>query len=455
MKEYDVIVIGSGSGAIIAERALASGLKTALVDKGPVGGTCLNVGCIPSKILIYPADVVAGIQRAKKLGITAEVKDVDFKSIMERMRTIVHEDRDHMREGILHAKALDFYEDEGYFTGEYTLEVKGEEIKGEKIFIVSGARPLIPPVAGIDNIEYLTNESVLELTEPPESLIIIGGGYIACEYGHFFAAMGTKVTILQRGPRLVPQEEPEISDLLKEEMEPRMTIHVNTEAVQVKRDKTMYTVTGKSTKTGEQTELTAQKVMVAAGRKSNADLLKVENTGVETDKKGYIKVNEYLETTKKNIWAFGDAIGKEMFRHVANTEAGIAWHNSMHKEKMPMDYTASPHAVFSCPQIASVGLTEEQAKKKHKILMGKAHYTDVAKGIAMMEDKGFAKVIVDKKSWKILGFHIVGPYAPILIQEVVDAMASGGSIQFIGEGMHIHPALSELVMAPFGRLREP
>jgi len=455
MKEYDVIVIGSGSGAIIAERALASGLKTALVDKGPVGGTCLNVGCIPSKILIYPADVVAGIQRAKKLGITAEVKDVDFKSIMERMRKLVHEDRDHMREGILHAKALDFYEDEGYFTGEYTLEVKGEEIKGEKIFIVSGARPLIPPVAGIDNIEYLTNESVLELTEPPESLIIIGGGYIACEYGHFFAAMGTKVTILQRGPRLVPQEEPEISDLLKEEMEPRMTIHVNTEAVQVKRDKTMYTVTGKSTKTGEQTELTAQKVMVAAGRKSNADLLKVENTGVETDKKGYIKVNEYLETTKKNIWAFGDAIGKEMFRHVANTEAGIAWHNSMHKEKMPMDYTASPHAVFSCPQIASVGLTEEQAKKKHKILMGKAHYTDVAKGIAMMEDKGFAKVIVDKKSWKILGFHIVGPYAPILIQEVVDAMASGGSIQFIGEGMHIHPALSELVMAPFGRLREP
>lgn len=454
MKEYDVIVIGSGSGAIIAERALASGFKTALVDKGPVGGTCLNVGCIPSKMLIYPADVVAEIQKAKKLGITAEITHIDFKSIMERMRTLVHEDRTQMREGIRHTKALDFYEDEGHFTADYTLEVQGEEIKGEKIFIASGARPLIPPVAGIRDIEYLTNENVLELTEPPESLLIIGGGYIACEYGHFFAAMGTNVTILQRGPRLVPHEEPEISDLLKKEMESRMTIHLNTEAVKVKKDGEMHIITGKS-KTGKEPELTAQKVMVAAGRKSNADVLKVENTGVETDKKNYIHVNEYLETSKKNIWALGDAIGKEMFRHVANTEAGIAWHNSMHKEKIPMDYTASPHAVFSYPQIASVGLTEEQAKKTHKILVGTAHYTDVAKGIAMMEDRGFAKVIVDKKSWKILGFHILGPYAPILIQEVIDAMAAGGSVQFIGDGMHIHPALSEVVVAAFGRLREP
>jgi len=456
MREYDIVVIGSGSGAIVAERALTSGLKTAIIDKGPLGGTCLNVGCIPSKMLIYPADVVAEIQEARKLGIHAEIESIDFAAITERMRKVVKEGVDDMREGIRHTKNLDFYEDEAHFTGDYTLNVKGEEIKGKKIFIVSGARPLIPPVKGLDTVEYLTNENVLGLTQNPERLLIIGGGYIACEYGHFFAAMGTEVTILQRGSSLVPNEEPEISDLLKREMETRMNIYTNTEAVEVKKNQNQtYIVTGKDINTNEEREFTTEKIMVAAGRKSNADILKVENTGVETDKKGYIRVNEYLETTQKNIWAFGDAIGKEMFRHVANTEADIAWHNSMHKDKVKMDYSASPHAVFSHPQIASVGLTEDQAKEKHKILVGTAPYSTVAKGMAMMEDKGFAKVIVEKGTWKILGYHIIGPSAPILIQEVIDAMAMGGNAQPIVQGMHIHPALSEVVVRAFSYLREP
>lgn len=454
MKEYDVVVIGSGSGAIIAERALQLGYRVALVDRGPLGGTCLNVGCIPSKMLTYPADVVAQIQNARKLGITAEIKSTDFKTIMARMQKVVKGDQNHMREGIKHTKDLDFYEVEAHFTGEYTLDVRGEKITGKKIFIVSGARPLIPPLKGIDTVEYLTNETLLELTEKPESIVIIGGGYIACEYGHFFAAMGTEVTILQRGERLVPNEEPEISSLLKEEMEKRMHVYTNMEAQEVKKSGNSHTIVGKNTKTGEEVEFTAEKILVAAGRKSNADLLKVENTGVKTDERGYIIANEYLETTKENVWAFGDAIGKEMFRHVANREADIAWHNSMHEEKVKMDYTASPHAVFSYPEIASVGLTEEQAKKQHKILVGRAKYSDVAKGMAMMEDKGFAKAIVEKDTWKILGFHIIGPHASILIQEVVDAMAVGGGMGLLAQGMHIHPALPELVVAALSQLKE-
>ncbi|MBU6996101.1 MAG: dihydrolipoyl dehydrogenase [Theionarchaea archaeon] len=454
MEEYDVIVIGSGSGAIIASRALSSGLKVALVDRGPLGGTCLNVGCIPSKMLIYPADVLAEIQEAKKLGITAEITSIDFTSIMERMKKIVHEDQNHMRAGIEAAEPLGFFETEAHFTDDYTLDVGGKSIEGKKIFIVSGARPLIPPVQGLDTVDYLTNESVLQLTTLPESMIIIGGGYIAAEYGHFFASMGTEVTILQRGDRLLANEEPEISDLLKQEMSKRMRIEVNTEAFEVKKDKE-YMVTGKSVRTGKETTYSAEQLLVAAGRKSNADLLRVENTGVETDKRGYIRVNEYLETSKKNIWALGDAIGKEMFRHVANREADIAWHNSAHEKKVTMDYSAVPHAVFSHPQIASVGLTEEQAEKTHAILVGKAMYTDVAKGMAMMEDRGFAKAIVEKDTWKILGFHIVGPFAPILIQEVVDAMAAGGSMMFVGQGMHIHPALPELVVTALSSLKEP
>ncbi|MBE0516755.1 MAG: dihydrolipoyl dehydrogenase [Methanophagales archaeon] len=456
MKEYDVVVIGSGAGMIIVEGALSHGLKVALVDKGPVGGTCLNVGCIPSKMLIYPADRIAEIEEAKKLGIDAEITNVDFTFIMERMRRTVQEGQEDMRRGIKVTSDLDFYEGEGHFTEEYTMEVNGRRIKGQKLFIASGARPSIPPLKGIEKIEYLTNETVLNLKKRPESIIIIGGGYIAAEYGHFFAAMGTDVTIVQRRDRLVPNEEPEISELLTREMVKRMTIYTNTEISEAKKKKgTGYTIIGRDKITGEEKEFTAEQIMIATGRKSNADLLKVEATGVETDEQGYVKVNDYLETSKENIWALGDAIGKHMFRHVANHEALVAWHNAIHTEKVKMEYRAIPHAVFSHPQIASVGLTEEQARKDYEILVGKATYSAVAKGEAMLETESFAKAIVDKQSQKILGFHIIGPYAPILIQEVITTMANERDMIFIARGMHIHPALPELILVTLQNLKEP
>jgi len=455
MKEYDVILIGSGAGMIVVEGAVLQGLKVALVDKGPLGGTCLNVGCIPSKMLLYPADRIVEIQEAKKLGIHAEITTIDFSSIMERMMRTIQEGQNHMREGIKLARNLDFYEDEGHFTEDYTMELKGKKIKGENIFIASGARPSIPPIKGIGKIDYLTNESVLELKKRPESIIIIGGGYIAAEYGHFFAAVGTEVTIVQRNKRLVPNEEPEISELLKREMAKRMEIYTNTGVSEVKKKGDGYTIIGKDKNTGEEKEFTAEEIMIAAGRKSNADVLTVKNTGVETDERGFITVNEYLETSKENIWALGDAIGKHMFRHVANQEALVAWHNSMATEKIKMDYRAIPHAVFSHPQIASVGLTEEQAKKDYDILVGKARYSDVAKGVAMMEEESFAKAIVEKSSRKILGFHIIGPYAPILIQEVITTMAHEQEFMSLAKGMHIHPALPEVILATFRNLEEP
>ncbi len=454
MREYDVIVIGSGAGMIIVQRALIQGLKVALVDKGPLGGTCLNVGCIPSKMLIYPADRIAEIQEARKLGIEAEITNIDFNAIMERMRRTVQEGQDHMREGIKRTTNLDFYEHEGHFTDDYTMEVNGQPIKGQRIYIVSGARPSIPPIKGIDTIEYLTNENVLNLKTLPASIIIVGGGYIAAEYGHFFAAMGSVVTIIQRRDRLLPNEEPEVSELLQTELAARMKIYTNTEVSEVTKDGNGYTVSGKDRRTGEEKEFAAQSIIIATGRKSNADLLKVENTGVKTDERGFIKVDEYLKTSKENIWALGDAIGKHMFRHVANQEALVAWHNSMHEEQVKMDYRAIPHAVFSHHQIASVGLTEAQAKKEYDVLVGKASYSEVAKGEAMMEETSFAKAIVDRKSRKILGFHIIGPHAPILIQEVINVMAQDQDMMALARGMHIHPALPEVILATLQNLRE-
>jgi dihydrolipoamide dehydrogenase len=376
---------------------------------------------------------------------------------MARMREHVRKGHDHIEEALEKTEELDFYSGEAHFTGDYTIEVNSNTIKGKTIFIATGARPFIPPILGIESIEYLTNESALQLKEKPESMVIIGGGYVAVEFAHFFEAMGTKVTIMQRNKRLVPDEEPEVSELLKTALSRRMTVDTNTEAIEVRQTGTVTTVTGKELDSGKQREVTARHVLIAAGRKSNADVLMVKNTGVKTDDKGYIVVDDYLETGKKNIWAFGDAVGKKMFRHTANHEAEIIWHNAVHGKKSKMNYLAVPHAVFSYPEIASVGLTEEQAVKligKHEVLTGKARYTDVARGEAMMETEGFTKAIVHRKSGKILGYHIIGPQASVLIQEVVNAMAADGDLWSVAKGIHIHPALSEVVLKAFAKLSE-
>jgi dihydrolipoamide dehydrogenase len=367
----------------------------------------------------------------------------------------VSHSRNDIRESLHYAPNLDFYEAEGHFINERTLKVGTDEIRGRHIFIASGARPFIPAIEGLNDVEYLTNESVLDLRQRPESMVIIGGGYISAEYGHFFAAMGTRVTIVQRNDYLVPDEEPEISELLKEKMSERMDVYTHTEAVEVREDKSGITVIGRDVYDDARKEIVAQHVMIAAGRKSNADLLRVETAGIETDEEGYIRVNEYLETNVENVWALGDATGKHMFRHVANREASIAWHNFAHDHKEPLDYSAVPHAVFSHPQIASVGLREAEATREFDILVGEAKYVDVAKGQAMMETDGFAKAIVERGSGRILGFHIIGPYAPMLIQEVVDVMANDGTAGWVGQGMHIHPALPEVVVRALYNLREP
>ncbi|HTY81261.1 MAG TPA: dihydrolipoyl dehydrogenase [Dehalococcoidales bacterium] len=455
MKQYDVIVIGSGCGMNIVEEALAHELKVALVDKGPLGGTCPNNGCIPSKILIYTADRIVDIQEDVKFGIRAELKSVDFSAVMDRMRENLRANREQMRKSITAVEQLDFYESEGRFTDEYTVEVGGEQIKAEKIFIAAGSRPSVPPIKGLDSVPYLTNVTVLDFTERPESLLIIGGGYIAVEYGHFFAAMGTRVTIIEMADRLVLPEEPEISALLKSELSKRMSVNTGVRAVEVKKTAGGVTVVVNDLNSGAKKEFTGQKLLVAVGRVSNADSLNLEKTGVGIDRRKFIEVNEFLETSRKNIYAVGDILGRMMFTHVANMESSIAGHNGIHGNSVKMDYNAAPYAVYSHPQIASVGVTEAAARAAgRKILVGRAKYADVAQGEAMLEKDNFAKAIVDAKTEKIIGFHIIGPFAPLIIQEVITNMVSGGKLGHIEQAMHIHPAIPELILKTLSNLEE-
>jgi mycothione reductase len=455
MKKYDLVIIGSGAGAVVMEEAMAHGLKVALVDRGPLGGTCLNLGCIPSKMILYPADRIMEIREAEKFGIRAEIKSVDFAAVMDRMRESIRQDRESMLKEIKGLPGLDYYDGEAHFTEPYTLKVQGREIRGKKILIASGARPLIPPIQGIETMDYLTNESVLELEDRPESMIIIGGGYIAAEYGHFFSAMGTDVFILQRGDRLLKDEEPEISAHLMELMRKRMEIHTGTEALEASSKNGECVIKARDGGTGKIREFKAAQVLIAAGRRSNADLLQVQRTGVDTDERGYIVVDDFLQTTKQNIWALGDVTGKTMFRHAANQEANIVFQNAIHGQKVSMDFSLVPHAVFTYPEVASVGLREKEARKVYDdadLLVGYAQYGEVARGEAMMEEESFAKAIVKHPEGTLLGFHVIGSQASILVQEAINAMATVGTILPIANAMHIHPALSEVVQATLGNL---
>ncbi|MBS3815411.1 MAG: dihydrolipoyl dehydrogenase [Hadesarchaea archaeon] len=455
MKEYDVLVVGSGSGMNIASKAVNKEMEVALVDKDPLGGTCMNRGCVPSKVMIYPADVIQEAKEAEKLGVNFPEPEINFEKIMKRTRNSYLPNREEMLESVKGVENLTYYDDVGEFTSDYTMKVSGEEITAEKIVLFSGSRPIIPPIKGLEEVEYLTNRNIFDLKEKPESLIIIGGGYIGVEFAHFFSSIGTNVTIIELMNHLLSGLDSEIIELLKEKLSSRLNILTNHKVVEVKEKDKEKMVIAENTETNETKEVKGESILVAAGRRSNADLLKVEKTGVETDEDGWIKVNDYLETSKERIWAGGDATGEHMFKHVANHEVEIAWHNAFADHNREVDYHAVPYAVFTHPQIAGVGLTVDEAKKDHDILVGKHKYKDTARGYAMGDVEGFCKIIVDKNEGEILGTHIIGPHASILIQEVINLMYAGdGTVRPLYDALHIHPALSEVVAWSLGNLSE-
>jgi dihydrolipoamide dehydrogenase len=295
---------------------------------------------------------------------------------------------------------------------------------------------------------------MLLLEELPESIIIIGGSYIGVEYAHFFAAMGSTVSIVEYNDRLVSFEEPEVSELLEKSLKKRVKIYPGHEALSVKKDGRGFTLIVQDRKTKTDKKLKGQEILVATGRKSNADRLKTEKTGVALTPNGFIYVDDFLQTNKPGILALGDATGKGMFTHAADQEADIAWHNAFHEDKIKMDFDAVPHAVFTSPQIASIGLTESEAAKRYEILVGRAQYDDTVQGDARMENGGFAKAIVEKGTGRILGFHIIGPDASILIQEVINVVARKGDYRSITGTMHIFPALSDLIPETFESLNK-
>ncbi len=462
MKEYDLVVIGTGSGMNYVHSIIERnpGFRIAVIDKDEPGGICLTRGCIPSKLLLYPAELLRTIETALKFGIEVQIRNIDFKTIMNRMNSIISQDIGMIREGLSGNPDLDYYNEIAEFISPYTMKVGNETIRGKMFFLCSGSKPLIPDIKGLNKTGYLTSDTVLKMTELPESISIIGGGYIAAEYGHFFSAMGSRVTIIGRNPRFIPDEEPEISALAAREMSKNMDILTSLEVLEVARDGDgKKVITAKEKAGGEEVVVTSEEILVATGRAPNTDILHPERGGIKTDSNGWIVVNEYLETSQPDIWAFGDADGRYLFKHVANYESAVVFENAILKKKTKMDYHAVPHAVFSYPEIASAGLKEKEAIKEYGedgVLIGFRKYEDTAKGRAMDVKDCFVKVILEKNTDRILGAHIIGPYASILIQEIINLMyVPGQRADPVTHGMHIHPSLSEVVEKAFFSLMPP
>jgi len=446
MEKFDLIVIGAGSGLDVMAAAAARGMKVAIVEEGPMGGTCLNRGCIPTKILIHSADVMQTIKRASLFGIKAGKVSIDFKKIMARAR-VVDEESHEIEANIKNSQNIRLFKGRGRFTGPKKLTVAGKELTADKIVIAAGTRPSLPPIEGLDKVPYMTSDEALHIKKLPKKLVIIGGGYIAVEFAHFFGSLGSKITILQRNVRLVPDEDEEIGHRFTELFSKQYEVHVKFAVKKVEKKGERIIVYS------EQGEVEGTDLLIATGRVPNSDILDVAKTGVRVDKQGFIETDEYLETNVPGIWAFGDIAGKFLFKHSANLEAEYISHNLMGGEhhKAAVDYTAMPHAVFSMPQIAGVGATEQELKAKNEdYLVGKYKYIDSGMGTAMEEREGFVKFLTDYEG-KILGCHILGAEASTLIHEVLVSMKRGkGTVADIVQTVHIHPALSEVVQRAAG-----
>ena len=456
MENYDLIIIGTGSAMNYINTIIDSNpkIRIAVIDKDEPGGICLTRGCIPSKILLYPAELIRQLETTSTFGIKLEIKNIDFLAIMERMRRKIGEDIEAIKESLADNPYLDYYHESAEFIEPYTLKVGEKTLHSEMIFLCTGSKPAIPPVKGLEEAGYLTSDTVLKLTKCPKKLAILGGGYIAAEYGHFFSAMGAEVTVIGRNSRFLPQEEPEISRLASMKMSEYMQIITNHEAIEIQKESNgQKTVIAKERNLGQEVKITVDEILVATGRVSNTDILHPERAGIKTNIHGWILVNEYLETSQPKIWAFGDANGKYLLKHVANYESGIVYLNAILKEKVKVDYHAVPHAVFSHPEIAGVGMKEREAIEKYgeeRILIGLKFFEDTAKGSAMEIRDYFVKVILDAEEGKILGAHIIGPQASVLIHQIIPLMyTESRSSEPIMRGMDIHPSLSEVVTRAF------
>ena len=458
MRHVDLAVIGSGSGNSIVDDRF-SGLQVALIDDSePFGGTCLNVGCIPTKMFVHTADVTEEIRRAARYGIRAEGPRVDWPAIRDRVFGRIDPIA---AAGLAYRQSqanVSVLRGTARFIGERQLEVsypdgRTAQLSADRIVLAAGSRPRLPAIPGIDAPEIAdkvhTSTTIMRLETLPRTMVILGGGYVAVEFAHIFASLGVAVTLLNRSAYLLRHQDAELAQALTDELSKRVVVRLNQSVVEV--DDQGRGGIGVYTRDLNDMEYSydAEVLLVATGRVPNGDRLDLAMGGIEVDSEGFVVVDEYQRTTAAGVFALGDVSSPAMLKHVANQDARVVRHNLLHPDDLVVsNHEAIPSAVFCDPQLASVGMTEQQLRDAEvPYLAGVQKYAGVAYGWAL-EDSGthVAKVLVDPNTLQLLGCHILGPQASTLIQPAIQAMATGLDARTMARGQYwIHPALTEVL----------
>ncbi|MFC9789878.1 mycothione reductase [Rhodococcus sp. NPDC127528] len=449
MNHFDLAIIGSGSGNTILDDRFAD-MRVAILEGGTFGGTCLNVGCIPTKMFVYAAEVARAIQHASRYGVDARVEKVRWSDIVDRVFDRIDP---------ISAGGERYRRDEnpnttlysGYATFVGPREIRtgtGEVITADQVVVAAGSRPIVPDEISRSGVPYFTNDDIMRLPALPEHLVIVGSGFIASEFAHVFSAFGSRVSIIGRGERLLRDLDTDVSQRFTDLARRKWDVHLGNSVTEVAGGPGEVRVT-----LADGTVVTGDTLLVATGRTPNGDRIGAESAGIAVHTDGRVVVDEFQRTTAEGVFALGDVSSPHQLKHVANHEARVVQANLLRdawsgdEPLVSTDHRFVPSAVFTDPQIATVGLTEDQARERgHDIAVKVQRFADVAYGWAMEDDEGLCKVIADRGTGQLLGAHIIGAQASTLIQPLIQAMSFGLPAREMALGQYwIHPALTEVV----------
>jgi pyruvate/2-oxoglutarate dehydrogenase complex dihydrolipoamide dehydrogenase (E3) component len=442
--KFDAIIIGSGqAGNPLAHNLADKGWRVALIEERFLGGTCINTGCTPTKIMVHRAQVAHYARNAARWGVNALHVSVDLPKIVAQKDKVVLSMRGGQEKQSAKRSNITLYRHHARFTSAYQLDVGGEILESDKIFIDTGCRPAIPEIAGLRNIPYLTNETAMQLQSVPEHLLVLGGGYIGLEFGQMFQRFGSAVTIIHTAAQVVQREDPEIIAELQKTLEAEglsFLLNSRTSKAESEHAATILTV---ETPRGTQ-QVRGSHLLVATGRLPNTDDLGLEKAGVQRDKRGHIQVNGRLETNVPGIWALGDVKGGPAFTHISYNDFQIVYGNLVEGKNLSIDHRLVPYCVFTDPQLGGIGLTEKEAREKgYKLKIGRLPMTAVARAIERDETAGLMKLVVDASNDQILGASILSSEGGELVQILGTLMLAKQPYTMLKGAVYIHPTLAE------------
>jgi len=455
MPEYDAIIVGTGQAAPgLARRLVAAGCTVAVIERKLFGGTCVNTGCTPTKALVASAYAAHAARRAADYGVTIEgLIKVDMKAVKARKDAIVAPSRNGIERSLKTLKGCTVYEGHARFIAENRLAVNNSELNGNRVFLNVGARAAIPSIPGLDRISYLTNSSMMSVDFLPAHLIILGGSYIGLEFAQMYRRFGSEVTIIELAPRLIAREDEDISetiaDFLKDE---GINVRINSKVVGVEKQGNSIGVKVQSE--GNTLQIIGTHVLVAIGRRPNTDDLDLDKAGIATDARGYIEVDDRLQTSVPGIWALGDCNGRGAFTHTSWNDFEIVAANLLDKGERRVSERIAAYALYTDPPLGRAGMTEAEVRKRGKpALIATVAMEDVSRAFEKGETKGFMKILVDQDTKQILGAACLGLAGDEVIHCILDLMYAKAPYTVMQRAMHIHPTVSEFVPTMIGELR--